>query len=121
MNTQNTFGKTFRIVSDEQLIRENSLAINSKKFVEEFVTNLNKAKEIARVQSPQEFKYMSDWAEQFNDNYNLTNKVNPVTPLCYLIHYCKEKNSGGEDLMVQMVFLPKKFQMIFGRHFVSLR
>jgi hypothetical protein len=121
MNTQTTFAKVYKPESDKEIIKKNGLRTNPEKFVEQFVKDLDKVKELARLESPQEFEYMSDWAKQFNDKYNLTYKVNPVTPLLYLVLYCKETNTGSDDLFAQMIFLPKKFQIICARHFVTLR
>ena len=121
MNTQTSFAKVFTTESDKEIIKKNGLRTKPEKMVEQFVKDLDKVKQLARLESPHEFKKMSDWAEEFNYNYSLTQKVNPVTPLLYLIHYCRETGTGGDDLFTQMVFLPKKFQIICARHFVTLR
>lgn len=121
MNTINGLAGIFTVESDEQIIKKNGLRNNSEKFVQDFVKDLSKVKELARIRIPQEYKEMTEWSNRFLAMYNLTQKMNSVSPLLYFVNYCKETNSNGDQLMSQACFLPKQFQIIFAKHFVGKR
>jgi hypothetical protein len=120
MNTQTTFAKVFVTETESDLIRKYKLQKNSEESINEIVLDFVRVRELSRIQSPNEYQSMVEWAKSFQTMYELTNSLNKVRvpELQYLINYSKETNTTGFNLMSQVAFMQLEFQKIFAKYFV---
>lgn len=109
--------------SDSQLIKKNRLFNNPKSQVDDFVNKAKLVQQMVKDKDPEIYKDMCEWRNNFQDIYELTCLINPVSKLHYLIQYSEERKKDGMDMvemMGEMMFAPQDFLELFAKHFVAI-
>jgi hypothetical protein len=121
MKTETLNAGIFENQTDSQLIRKYGLVNNSTDQVNSILKDL----EIVRIKSksdiPTEHDGMCEWGKMFENAWLTTQRFNTfkVSPLGYLINYAIQTNTSGIELMSNVAFMPKEFQIVFAKYFVK--